>query len=215
MSNCKCKSVSCNPGGFCEVVTQDSKNKPQFYFSSVPYNVMDSMCGGCSISDVSISENLNENNTCSKSQNSFYNHRRGYNSYNNRRNDYYLPRQHPYFGKNDPYNEPVHSCSNQMSNSFNLSCRSLPNGAKVYTHKTNGLSVVPDLLPYDIPSYPIRGVPFKNIERYISNTDLSMSAFIPISNKDLKSRTASLLATSICPLRGAIFVSLSAKRTGW
>ena len=154
MSNCKCKSINCNSDGYCDVVTQNSQRESQFFFSSVPYNVMDSMCGGCSISVSNTGTG-----TCDTSE-PWYDYKRAHNRSFSQRRHFFHPHSKKYFGKNDDFEEPVYSCNDQRCQNLNLSCRLLPNRTKVYTHNKNNMYVVPEIFEYVIPNCnTIHGVP--------------------------------------------------------
>tara|TARA_B110000483_G_scaffold217118_1_gene269246 strand:+ start:1131 stop:1991 length:861 start_codon:yes stop_codon:yes gene_type:complete len=161
MSNCKCKSINCDSSGRCDVITQDSKNRPQFYFSAVPHNVMDSMCGGCDIRDVSIH---NTDDNCG--DNSFYDHKRSFNNAYNQRGRLFkhFNSRNTHYGKNDEYLETTYSCNDQRCQNLDLSCRKLPNGTKVYTEKRNSSYVVPEEFTFNFRNHSIHGVPFKHLQ---------------------------------------------------
>lgn len=157
MSNCKCKSINCDTNGFCSVVTQNSHNESQFFFSSVPYQVMDSMCGGCSI-------DISNAGSGSCATDSWYDYQRAHTSFNQRRH-YFHPHSKKYFGRTDDYEESVYSCNDARCQNLNLSCRNLPNGVRVYTHNANSVHVVPDKFEYEIPNCKtIHGVPLGQLQ---------------------------------------------------
>lgn len=49
MTDCKCKEIHCRDDGTYDIVTQNSRKETQFYFNSIPHDVLDALCGSCPV----------------------------------------------------------------------------------------------------------------------------------------------------------------------